>query len=131
MSSPVHSFRSSVAAPAQCTVDVQGTCVPNAVQYDPPGPPCSRISCGCGSLECSSQRFNDQGLCPGYKCQSLGGAPLRMDYLDYYGQIAVPYLQCRPGMRVDPSRNMCVHDFRTGPFRTWSWQAGLPDFRNF
>ena len=126
-----HNFWAPNAAPALCTVDYQGTCIPNQVQYDPPPPACARTTCGCGSLECSSVRFNSKGICPGYHCESLGGAPTRMDYLDYYGEIVQPWLQCRPNMTVDPSRNVCVHDFTKGPFRPWSWQESLPDFRPF
>lgn len=124
-------FHQRAGAPAQCTVDVQGTCIPNAVQYMPQGPPCSQVNCGCGNMNCLSNRFNDQGLCPGYKCGNLGGLPLKMDTLDYYGQVNVPWLTCGPNMKVDPVTNYCVHDFSKGPFRTWSWQASLKDFVPF
>lgn len=127
-SGPAHNL---VPAPALCTTDVQGICIPNAVQYIPRGPPCSQITCGCGDMKCSANRYNEEGLCPGYHCESLGGAPLKMDYVDYGGQIRMPWMQCRPGSILDPSNNTCVPDPRIQPFRPWSWQAGLPDFRHF
>lgn len=126
-----HNFGNFMAAPAMCNTDIWGQCIPNPTQYDPPGPPCSRISCGCGKLTCSAARYNEEGLCKGYMCGSLGGPPFKLDYLDYYGQIVEPSLVCRPDMRVDPVTNQCVHDFRKGPFRTWSWQQSLKDFRHF